>query len=172
MAALHLPDGHRHALARDSVTIGRDPGCDIALADDAKISRTHAEVRLVDDQWTLFDLKSRNGTWVNQRRIDHHPLRNGDALRLGDTVLRYVADVDPRATEADERKMASTPDLSEREAQVLSLLAQGLTDKEIGEQLFISTSTVRSHLDRISSKTGLRRRAELTRLAIDVGIGD
>jgi DNA-binding CsgD family transcriptional regulator len=49
-------------------------------------------------------------------------------------------------------------------------VAGGLTDRQIGERLFISPSTVRSHLDRIGQKTGMRRRAELTRLAVDLGV--
>ena len=60
-------------------------------------------------------------------------------------------------------------ELSERERQILALVARGLTDRQIGERLFISTSTVRSHLDRISKKTGLRRRGAHM-LAVDLGV--
>jgi len=60
--------------------------------------------------------------------------------------------------------------LSERERDVLELVAGGETDHDIAEILGISIRTVRSHLDRIRDKTGSRRRAELTRLAIDHGI--
>lgn len=60
--------------------------------------------------------------------------------------------------------------LSQREREVLGLLAEGARDREIAEQLFISVSTVHSHLDRIRDKTGLRRRPELTRLAMQEGI--
>jgi DNA-binding NarL/FixJ family response regulator len=56
--------------------------------------------------------------------------------------------------------------LSAREREILSLLAEGETDAEIAEQLFISVRTVHSHLDRIRDKTGRRRRADLTRLAM------
>jgi DNA-binding CsgD family transcriptional regulator len=45
-------------------------------------------------------------------------------------------------------------------------VAEGLTDGQIAEKMFISIRTVRSHLDRIRDKTGARRRAELTRLAL------
>jgi len=60
--------------------------------------------------------------------------------------------------------------LSQREREVLGLLAEGARDREIAEQLFISVSTVHSHLDRIRDKTGLRRRPELSRLAVQEGI--
>lgn len=55
--------------------------------------------------------------------------------------------------------------LTEREREVLSLVASGETDQDIAVELFISVSTVRSHLDRIRDKTGARRRADLTGLA-------
>jgi DNA-binding CsgD family transcriptional regulator len=58
-------------------------------------------------------------------------------------------------------------EVTRRERDLLVLLAEGLTDKEIGEKLFISVRTVRSHLDRIREKTGCRRRADLTRLALE-----
>jgi len=57
--------------------------------------------------------------------------------------------------------------LSEREHEVLALVAAGERDQDIAELLFISVGTVRSHLDHIRNKTGQRRRADLTRYAID-----
>ena len=60
--------------------------------------------------------------------------------------------------------------LTEREREILALVAAGERDADIAEQLFISVRTVRSHLDRIRDKTGRRRRADLTRLAVEQGI--
>jgi DNA-binding NarL/FixJ family response regulator len=60
--------------------------------------------------------------------------------------------------------------LTSRERQVLALVADGLTDHEVARELRIGVRTVRSHLDHIRTKTGRRRRAELTRLAIDEGV--
>ena len=62
------------------------------------------------------------------------------------------------------------PVLSRREKELVVLIADGLTDTQIAERLFISVRTVRSHLDRIRDKTGCRR-AELTRLALSNQIG-
>jgi predicted ATPase/class 3 adenylate cyclase/DNA-binding CsgD family transcriptional regulator len=56
--------------------------------------------------------------------------------------------------------------LSKRERELVTLVAQGRTDAQIAGQLYISIRTVRSHLDRIRDKTGCRRRADLTRLAL------
>jgi DNA-binding CsgD family transcriptional regulator len=53
---------------------------------------------------------------------------------------------------------------------LVTLVAQGQTDAQIAGGLTISISTVRSHLDRIRDKTGCRRRADLTRLALQAGL--
>jgi len=60
--------------------------------------------------------------------------------------------------------------LSARERELVTLVAQGRTDTQIAAQLFISVRTVGSHLDRIRDKTGCRRRADLTRLALSAGL--
>jgi len=59
--------------------------------------------------------------------------------------------------------------LTARERELVALVAQGHTDAQIAAQLFISIRTVRTHLDRIRDKTGCRRRADLTRLALSAG---
>jgi DNA-binding NarL/FixJ family response regulator len=56
--------------------------------------------------------------------------------------------------------------LSTRELEVLRLVAQGLTDRQIAEKIYVSPRTVQNHLARIRDKTGLRRRSELTRWAV------
>ncbi|MHB8293390.1 MAG: response regulator [Acidimicrobiales bacterium] len=83
-------------------------------------------------------------------------------LYVSPTLASYLirAEVAPRAP------LLLTP----REREVLRLLAEGETDHDIAEQLFISVSTVHSHLDRIREKTGQRRRAGLTRLAFEEGV--
>jgi DNA-binding NarL/FixJ family response regulator len=60
--------------------------------------------------------------------------------------------------------------LSARERGLVTLVAQGATDAQIAAQLCISVRTVSSHLDRIRNKTGCRRRADLTRLALSTGL--
>ena len=60
--------------------------------------------------------------------------------------------------------------LSAREWELITLVAQGRTNAQIADQLYISVRTVSSHLDRIRDKTGCRRRADLTRLALTRGL--
>ena len=66
---------------------------------------------------------------------------------------------------------APTPDdLSDRELEVLRLIALGHTNNEIAKQLFLSVRTVESHRSHIQQKLGLTNRAELVRYAIDRGL--
>ncbi len=70
---------------------------------------------------------------------------------------------------ADPRQPALPSELdklSGRERELVALVARGRTDAQIATELYISLSTVRSHLDRIRDKTGCRRRADLTRMAL------
>jgi DNA-binding NarL/FixJ family response regulator len=60
--------------------------------------------------------------------------------------------------------------LTPREREILALVAAGERDVDIAEELFISIRTVRTHIDRIRDKTGRRRRADLTRLALEEGV--
>jgi DNA-binding CsgD family transcriptional regulator len=76
-------------------------------------------------------------------------------------------------TAADPQPPAAAPGpegLSARERELVTLVAQGHTDAQIASQLYISVRTVGSHLDRIRDKTGCRRRADLTRLALSAGL--
>ncbi len=69
---------------------------------------------------------------------------------------------------AEPPKPAGPPDdLTEREVDILRLIALGHTNNEIAEQLFLSVRTVESHRARVQQKTGLTTRAELVRYALD-----
>jgi DNA-binding CsgD family transcriptional regulator len=89
-------------------------------------------------------------------------------------TLETAADFAIMCTDAQEPTAAAAPaegpQLSARERELVTLVAQGRTDAQIAGQLFISIRTVRSHLDRIRDKTGSRRRADLTRLALQAGL--
>ena len=75
------------------------------------------------------------------------------------------------ATPGAQQPQAPGPGkLSARERELVTLVARGLTDAQIAAELYISVRTVRTHLDRIRDKTGCRRRADLTRLALQAGL--
>ena len=74
------------ALGPDPISIGRDPKNDLAL-DDRRVSRRHAEIRLRLGRYTLYDLQSTNGTFVNGRRIAEMVLSDEDRIAIGGAEL-------------------------------------------------------------------------------------
>ena len=159
-------------LGDGSVRIGRDADNDLVIADDPKVSRHHAEVAHRGGAWWVIDRGSRNGTFVNDEKVTEAGLRNGDQLRFGSRRFAFIVGPDPRATVGDVADEAAPPPaiLSARERQIVALVAAGSTDVQIARALDIGLSTVHTHLDRIRDKTGRRRRADLTRLARDLGL--
>jgi hypothetical protein len=73
-------------LTAEPITVGRDPKNDIVL-DDRRVSRRHAEVRLRLGRYTLYDLQSTNGTFVNGRRIAEMVLSDDDRIAIGGAEL-------------------------------------------------------------------------------------
>jgi class 3 adenylate cyclase len=79
---------------QEKVAIGRRVENDIALAWDQEVSREHAQLLRGAEGWTLVDEDSRNGSYLNGQRVSgRHPLRDGDVLRFGDTVVLFRAPV-------------------------------------------------------------------------------
>jgi two-component system, NarL family, response regulator NreC len=76
------------------------------------------------------------------------------------------------AAEAEERAQAEQDPLSDREREVLRLLALGHTNQEIAKMLYLSVRTVETHRAHIMQKLRLSTRAELVRYAIDHGLLD
>ena len=81
--------GRDHSLGVGTCVLGRDPGADFVL-DDELASRRHAQVVGRGGGWILEDLGSTNGTQVNGRRTKRAVLADGDTIRIGTTVLRFV----------------------------------------------------------------------------------
>jgi hypothetical protein len=82
---------------RSKATLGRAPDNDIIL-EDPKVSRHHAVIAFTEERYTITDLESANGTFVNGIRVreSHHPLRVEDVISLGDTELTFY-EVPPSA---------------------------------------------------------------------------
>ena len=75
-------------LVKVKTTIGRDSLCDITL-DDAEVSREHVKVYIIDDTVKIKDMKSTNGTFLNNQKIDKMmDMASGDTLIIGPNFLK------------------------------------------------------------------------------------
>jgi DNA-binding NarL/FixJ family response regulator len=92
------------------------------------------------------------------------------AVASGERYLHPALGAQLVAAEAEERRKAESDPLSEREREVLRLLALGHTNQEIALLLFISVRTAETHRAHIMQKLGLSSRAELVRYALDQGL--
>jgi serine phosphatase RsbU (regulator of sigma subunit)/pSer/pThr/pTyr-binding forkhead associated (FHA) protein len=81
--------GKIYSLERDTMVLGRHPNCDIVLEVGA-VSREHARVVKVDENFFLEDLKSRNGTFLNNEQLEgRRKLNEKDQIRICDLVLVF-----------------------------------------------------------------------------------
>ncbi len=83
-----------HEIGDSAIVIGRDPNCDLFFVNQ-KLSRRHARIEPGPDGVKLVDLGSRNGMWVNEKRVGEHLLRPGDAIRLGGLRIAFEEDNAP-----------------------------------------------------------------------------
>ncbi len=95
--------GTEHVLERDSITMGRGPGVDIAF-DDGAMSKEHAALELTPEGYLVRDMGSTNGTSVNGSRVMAADLKHGDRIGLGDHTLQYLT---------ERRDRVATYDLSD-----------------------------------------------------------
>jgi pSer/pThr/pTyr-binding forkhead associated (FHA) protein len=84
--------GSRFVLERGQTTIGRHPGSDIFL-DDVTVSRRHAEIYNNDASFTVTDVGSLNGTYLNRERIESADLHSGDEVQIGKFRLVFLHEV-------------------------------------------------------------------------------
>lgn len=107
MASLTGDNGEVHALLEDLYTIGRDPATNsIALA-DSSISTHHARVVRAGDTFSVEDLGSRNGTFVNGEKVSAaRSLADNDVIRFGRMILIFNLAREVRPGETTEREMS------------------------------------------------------------------
>jgi predicted ATPase/DNA-binding CsgD family transcriptional regulator len=137
--------------------------------------------------WAAFDARFRQ---AGLPRVPAHERRRVEPLRKARQALEpaqvqaaeergaamtlaIAAEFAALISEAAERQPHEprpSGQLTVREQELVTLVARGRTDIQIAGELYISVRTVRSHLDRIRNKTGCRRRADLTRLALLEGL--
>jgi DNA-binding NarL/FixJ family response regulator len=95
----------------------------------------------------------------------------GEALLSPSVTRRLIAEYAARARPApDPRTAGALAALTDREREVLALVAQGLSNEEIAERLVLSRATARTHVSRVLAKVGARDRTQLVVLAYESGL--
>src|SRR4051812_37536055 len=85
--------GTVYVLDESEMSIGRSSANNIAIA-DISLSRRHSAVRFENGSYTVRDLESNNGTFVNDVPITQRALTHGDRITIGDSVLLFLTDDD------------------------------------------------------------------------------
>lgn len=93
-------DGERQEIPieDEAISIGRGAEADVDVG-DVEVSRHHSALLLWEDDWVIKDAHSRNGTWVNERRVEVALLKDGDVVRIGKTDMDFHADKPQRGRE-------------------------------------------------------------------------
>jgi diguanylate cyclase (GGDEF)-like protein len=82
--------GRRHTLTRAEHVVGRRTDLDLHLDVDS-VSRRHARFVRTDDEWWVEDMASTNGTFVNDEPVQRRRLDDGDIVRFGEAVVKFLA---------------------------------------------------------------------------------
>jgi DNA-binding NarL/FixJ family response regulator len=97
-------------------------------------------------------------------------VHSGDAVVAPSTTRRLLDRFAPMLPASDASAAAELEELTERERQVLILVAQGLSNAELAKRLFVSEATVKTHVGRILAKLGLRDRVQAVVYAYENGL--
>jgi len=108
--------------------------------------------------------------YVLKEAADTEVVQAVRAVAAGDRYVHPVLGARLVAAEAEERRRAEEDPLSDREREVLRLLALGHTNQEIAKQLYISVRTAETHRAHIMQKLRLSSRSELVRYALEQGL--
>jgi pSer/pThr/pTyr-binding forkhead associated (FHA) protein len=166
-------DGTQHlfSFAPDAAhaSVGRVPPSDLLLRWDPQVSRLHARLERVEDDWEVSDDGlSSNGTFLNGERLSGRcRLKDGDTLRFGTTSVTFCSPQREQPGTADPAQTPATVGLSTTQRRVLVALcrpykagrefASPATDQQIADELFLSVGVVRTHLRVLYAKLGVEQ---------------
>jgi DNA-binding CsgD family transcriptional regulator len=153
--------------------VGRDPICNVILS-DYSVSRFHAEILVREATIRVRDLESRNGTYVEGKRVQSADVQAGQQLQFGCVQLQIAKSAANDAELGSELETQSISDVFEwlptasgkvalttAERRVFDLILAGLAEKEVAHRLEISPNTVHCHIRKIYDAFGVSSRAEL-----------
>jgi pSer/pThr/pTyr-binding forkhead associated (FHA) protein len=176
-------------LGGERVTVGKASANLVSLKDDSTVSRFHAVLENLGSAWSIRDVGSRNGTYLNGEKISAEKiLRSGDELRVGNSRLIFWQVQQAEETATNEATVsvdpaALPPRLTRRELEVLEVLCRPLVSdvpfpgpasvRDMARDLFVTEAAVKQHLQNLYDKFDIpmegERRARLANEAVRRG---
>jgi hypothetical protein len=186
-------DGEQHILMleddRPRVTIGRRDQSDVPLGWDLEVSRTHAMLEPIGEEWTLIDDGlSRNGSFVNGSRVPaRHRLHDRDRMCFGNTHVTYRAPTPGEGSESTARAPGSPGGvpLTETQRKLLIALCRPIvesntatpaTNPQIANEVHLSVDAVKAHMRHLFERFELgelsqnEKRARLVTIVLGSGL--
>ncbi|RZT18338.1 FHA domain-containing protein [Mycobacterium sp. BK558] len=155
-------------LAGQRVTLGKASGNAIALEHDATVSRLHAVFENLGAAWSIRDMGSRNGTYLNGEKITaERVLHSGDEVRVGKSrlifwMVRESADGGRDEATVSAQPVEGPPRLTRREYDVLVVLCRPLVSDDpfpepasvraMAGELYVTEAAVKQHLQNLYDK--------------------
>jgi pSer/pThr/pTyr-binding forkhead associated (FHA) protein len=155
-------------LSGQRLTLGKAPTNDVPLDHDETVSRLHAVLENLGFAWSIRDLGSRNGTYLNGDKITaERVLRSGDEVRVGKTKLLFWEVREAGDRPRDEETKAAKPNelpprLTRRELDVLVVLCRPLVSddpfpepasvRKMAGELYVTEAAVKQHLQNMYDK--------------------
>ena len=149
--------------------IGRSTQCDLVI-EQRSVSRRHAKIAVTKSGVRVSDLGSRNGSWVDGKRILRRSVAigPGQELRLGDVIFVFVGENRPESEwggseeetpqcESDQGEASLTP----AQYRILAEVLEGSSEKEIAARLHLSPHTMHNHITAIHERFKIHSRSEL-----------
>jgi DNA-binding CsgD family transcriptional regulator len=160
----------RFALTLGKLVLGRSSKCDLVVKHET-ISRRHAEIIVTRQGTTVRDLGSRNGVFIDSKRVLTGTLQLGQHVTFGNVgfvttsaetgLFESDSEIETVGCDKPELPLATQADLSRAKRRVLDLLLQGLSEKQIAARLHLSSTTIHNHIQAIYRVFKVHTRSEL-----------
>ena len=173
--------------ARERLTLGRSATNAVALPWDAEVSRLHATLERVGDEWTFVDDgRSHNGSYIDGERVaGRRRLRDGDVISVGRTMLVFRSPTGRESLRTATSRQRALPKVSQAQLRVLAALCRPFADgayavpasnRQIADELVIGVETVKTHMRALFDAFDLgelpqhQKRAVLAQRALESGL--
>jgi pSer/pThr/pTyr-binding forkhead associated (FHA) protein len=171
----------------ERLTIGRSASNEVALSWDAEVSRVHASLERMGEEWTFVDDgRSHNGSYIDGERVHGRTrLRDGDAITVGQTTVVFRSPTGRESLRTATSRHHAMPVITNAQRRVLIALCRPYADssfavpasnRQIADELVLGVETVKTHMRALFDAFELgeipqhSKRAALAQQALETGL--